>query len=411
MESNQYMKKVRKAILAIILVSQFIVTYLAALILTNKKKRVMIIAQNTHVGGTHTFLVNLISTLLKQENKITLVVPESETQDSQWEYFKHLGINIVTYKTQELPKIEYWYGPKHILRFYFAKDVINQLLYFLRLKIKTKSGTVVVSSAYPCSFLSTLLLPHTVLYFIHSMPWGKIDGGNKCLLKIISLLKRKILTVSEYAKQRIINKWSIQEPEFIRVIYNAVKLPSLNRAPLNTSTQLHIVTCGNVLGVKNPFMWIEIAKKVQALLPEVVVSFTWCGKGPFLAECKERTHNLPNIQFLGQVNNVFEILQQATIYFQPSLWESHGLAVVEAMAVGVPCIVTNEGGTAESIIDGYNGYTVDVSNEDLMVEKIVVLLQDEQTRHLMSERSIERYHQLFSLSVWETNFNLLKLAV
>ena len=394
-----------------LLVFQFFITYLVALILTNKKRRVMIIAQNSHVGGTHTFLVNLISTLLKQNDTITLVVPESETQDSQWEYFKNLGINIVTYKSKDLPKLEYWYGPKHILRYYFAKDVIKQILYFLYLKIKTKSGTVVVSSAYPCSFLSSLLLPHKVLYFIHSMPWGEIDGGNKNLLKIIQLLRKKILTVSEYSKQRIIKKWSINESDFIKVIYNAVKLPGQHKPFLNIATSLNVVTCGNVLGVKNPFLWIEIAKKVQSLLPEVVVNFSWCGKGPLFDECKERTHNSPNINFLGQVNNVFEVLQNATIYFQPSLWESHGLAVVEAMAVGVPCIVTSEGGTAESIVDGYNGYTVDVTNEAMMVEKLVYLLKDEQTRHLMAERSIERYHQLFSLSIWETNFNLLKLAV
>jgi glycosyltransferase involved in cell wall biosynthesis len=401
--------KYKKLFKGFILLEKFFVSYLNALFVSNNEKRIIIVAQNSHVGGTHTFLVNLLSNLVSQEKIITLVVPEIDSKDPQWLIFNNFPINVITYKNTDLPHLEYWYGPKHILRYYFAKDIIHQLIYFLRLKIQTRSGLLIVSSAYPCSFLSCLLLPHKVLYFIHSMPWGEIDGGNKKILAYAMSLKRNILTVSEYAKKRVLDKWSICETYFVKVLYNSVALTELTRQYeiCDSYPDYHVVTCGNVLGVKNPMLWIEIAKKVQQEFPHRKVIFTWCGNGPQYNECIAKTLKYPDIRFLGHVDNVFVVLQSATIYFQPSLWESHGLAVVEAMSLGIPCIVTKEGGTSESVIDGYNGYTVDVSDKNSVVEKLISLLRDSEMRNLMSKRAIERYSLLFSVGIWQKNFNQL----
>lgn len=47
------------------------------------------------------------------------------------------------------------------------------------------------------------------------------------------------------------------------------------------------------------------------------------------------------VKFHGQVNNIPEFLDSLDLYVQSSNWEGFGLAVVEAMAAGVPCLATN----------------------------------------------------------------------
>jgi glycosyltransferase involved in cell wall biosynthesis len=50
------------------------------------------------------------------------------------------------------------------------------------------------------------------------------------------------------------------------------------------------------------------------------------------------------VHFYGQVNNIPEFLDSLDIYVQSSNWEGFGLAVVEAMATGLPCLATDVDG-------------------------------------------------------------------
>ena len=42
--------------------------------------------------------------------------------------------------------------------------------------------------------------------------------------------------------------------------------------------------------------------------------------------------------------------------------ETFGLTIIEGMAYGLPAIVPNVGGPTEIVLNGYNGYTIDVTN-------------------------------------------------
>ena len=54
----------------------------------------------------------------------------------------------------------------------------------------------------------------------------------------------------------------------------------------------------------------------------------------------------------------------ATIAVIPSVYEPFGYAITEAMAAGVPVIVTNSGGAVEIVENGYSGLVVDVLSDD-----------------------------------------------
>lgn len=56
-----------------------------------------------------------------------------------------------------------------------------------------------------------------------------------------------------------------------------------------------------------------------------------------------------NVDFVGAINNVPEFLNQIDICVVPSRFEGFGLALIEAMAMGVPCVVSDVGGLKEIV--------------------------------------------------------------
>ncbi len=67
-------------------------------------------------------------------------------------------------------------------------------------------------------------------------------------------------------------------------------------------------------------------------------------------------------------------LQAADIYIQPSVQEGFCNAVLEAQAMGLPCIVSNAGGLSENILDGQTGWVVPKRNSEALAQKIEDIL-------------------------------------
>lgn len=74
-------------------------------------------------------------------------------------------------------------------------------------------------------------------------------------------------------------------------------------------------------------------------------------------ECSGLSHSA-RIYFAGQQNNVKEYLCASDFFVLPSLHENLSIAVLEACAVDLPCLVTNVGGNTEMIENGVNGLVI-----------------------------------------------------
>lgn len=87
-------------------------------------------------------------------------------------------------------------------------------------------------------------------------------------------------------------------------------------------------------------------------------------------------------------NPVFYALAEGFVL--PSLYEEWGLVVNEAMACGLPVIVSQTAGCAEDLVEnGKNGFLFDPTSEESLVEKVRLLFQDAERRAAMSRRSQE----------------------
>jgi len=83
-----------------------------------------------------------------------------------------------------------------------------------------------------------------------------------------------------------------------------------------------------------------------------------------------------NIKFLGKLENneVIKFLKATDIFIMTSEKVIFDLVVLEALACGTCCVVSNEGGNKEIIKDGENGFLIDIDDVDSIAKKIISIL-------------------------------------
>ena len=99
-----------------------------------------------------------------------------------------------------------------------------------------------------------------------------------------------------------------------------------------------------------------------------------------------------NISIHSRQEDVAKFYQQASVVLNMSdkrlFIETFGLTALEAMTAGLPVIVPTEGGIAEMVTDGVNGYKIDVADLDCIGDAIKKLLTDKTKYIQMAENAL-----------------------
>jgi glycosyltransferase involved in cell wall biosynthesis len=135
-----------------------------------------------------------------------------------------------------------------------------------------------------------------------------------------------------------------------------------------------------------------------------------CGDGPLKAQLElliSQNALTDQVKLLGSVDDLSEIYSVADIFVLPSRSEGLPLALLEAMASGLPVIATRVQGVGEVVDDGIHGLLVPLEDPDALGEAITKLVSDPESRHNMgvaaqlrvmqnytTERMCERYLDL-----------------
>lgn len=101
--------------------------------------------------------------------------------------------------------------------------------------------------------------------------------------------------------------------------------------------------------------------------------------------------------YTGFVENIFEVYAAADIFVCPSRFESYGVAVLEAMACGVPVVSTNRGGPSETVVEGVTGFLVPPRDAKQYAERILQLLEDPELRQKMGAAGRQHVAENFSI--------------
>lgn len=124
------------------------------------------------------------------------------------------------------------------------------------------------------------------------------------------------------------------------------------------------------------------------------------GTGPDKDKLVSLTESLgikDKVIFRGSCEDAIERIADSKVYVMSSLFEGMPNALMEAMAVGLPCVSTDcPNGPKELITDGENGLLVPLSDVDAMTEAILRLIEDEELSLKCSQgaREILKTHHI-----------------
>ena len=251
---------------------------------------------------------------------------------------------------------------------------------------------LVVSTADPGRMSVALYFPIPVLYILHSVPETCFGYLPRFYLRIGSLLKNRIMTVSKASAETISITMGIPLDK-ISVVYNSCRsIQHKLKAELPV-----IVTAGHLVPYKNPHGWLKVAQCV--IKQRADITFIWLGDGELLAPMREMVKTLgieDRVLLPGFVSDPYTWYEKSQVYFQPSLRESHGIAVLEAMSHGLPCVVSDTGGLPESVVDNETGFVCPPGDVTGFADRILALLGDPELRERMGSVGRLRTEQYFS---------------
>lgn len=153
---------------------------------------------------------------------------------------------------------------------------------------------------------------------------------------------------------------------------------------------------------KNLPLLLDIWAPIAASHPDARLLVA--GGGPLLQTLRERAAALglmASVRFTGYVPEAEKAAHYnlGDVFLFPSAMEGFGLAVVEAMASGLPVVASNRGSIPELVIDGEGGFVCDAKSAAPFVERVRRLLGDRPLRDKLGAANVERTAREFR---WET---------
>ena len=151
-----------------------------------------------------------------------------------------------------------------------------------------------------------------------------------------------------------------------------------------------IVGAGRMNAQKNFGLLIRSFANVANDFPEYNLKIF--GQGSLLDEHKNLAESLgigDRVEFPGYVSNIGEQIKDASLFVLSSDYEGMPNALMEAMALGLPCVSTNCpcGGPEFLIDDGKNGLLVNVNDEKMITDAIKKVLSDEEMSKKLGENA------------------------
>ena len=126
-----------------------------------------------------------------------------------------------------------------------------------------------------------------------------------------------------------------------------------------------------------------------------------------LIELCESKHISGSVKFMGVIpnNEVPKALNSMDVFVNCSKQESFGVAVVEAMACGIPVVATNCEGFKEIIENGKDGIIIENRDPALLSQKISLLLEDRELASSIVLRAKEKIERLYD---WSKNVSTME---
>ncbi len=300
--------------------------------------------------------------------------------------------------------------------------------------IQRRQPDLIVSWLYDASIVSRLAVMryrkiplvntlHSPDYDPETIKAGNWSSRNSKGLQIIDKISTKIANpyftaCSHFVAESYKRNLNVN-PSRIRVIYNFITLESLvseKTAPEQLKKSLGIpadgfvyINIGRLDPQKGQIYLLKAFQKVLADVPNahLIVVGTGHLENSYkkLAESLKIAHRT---YFLGNRKDIGVCLEAADVFVFPSLFEGLGIAIIEAMAKGLPCIASRLEVLREIIDDGISGLLVAPESETELAQAMVKVYRQPELREKLGKEAFETAHNQFLSRIlipeWEKLF-------
>jgi len=174
------------------------------------------------------------------------------------------------------------------------------------------------------------------------------------------------------------------------VVSEGLNFKPLNKVPRKEKFPV-IAYVGRLKRAKRADHAVEAFKIVKDRLPNAEL---WIiGDGYFRKEMEKLACG--GVRFFTNLSNKErrELMKRAWVLVNPSVREGFGLNVIEANALGVPCVAYDVHGLRDSIKNGETGLLVESGNINALADEIVKVLEDRKLRERLSKKALSHAEQ------------------
>jgi L-malate glycosyltransferase len=222
------------------------------------------------------------------------------------------------------------------------------------------------------------------------------------LFTVLALKKaHRVVSVSHFTSELI--KQELDYRQDIRVIHNGIDVSCFRPAPSRrdrSGKDVVVLYCGNLSRRKGVFLIPPIASKLS---PHIQIQYT---RG---LRTRSTLPALPTLIDIGNVpySCMPQLYQNVDILLFPTVREGFGLAVLEAMASGLPIVTTNCSSLPELVIHEKGGYLCDPGDPAGYADKINHLADSPSMRKEMGEFNRTRAEEMFTVQTMVSKYSNL----
>ncbi len=300
-------------------------------------------------------------------------------------------VHIIASGYRNLPKEEVQDGIRIRRVFYPAIPVIGIAWWYIKIPFVIRKIRPDVMHCMP----TQMAIPAFLYHATNSTPYVVMGQGSDVYLpwKFKNAIHRLVLSHAAYVlaltesmKQAISNfKFQISNLVVVPmgIDLNKIKGDANLRMTSESTNKKIILFAGDLKSVKGPEYLLEAFKKISG------AKLIMVGDGPEKETLKSMAQG--NVEFVGSVTNeaVLQYMAKADIFCMPSLSEGMPIALLEALASGLPVVASRAGGIPDVIEDGKHGFLVPPKNVNQLAQGLQQLIDDDALRQTMSQYNKE----------------------
>lgn len=323
-------------------------------------------------GGVENVLENLVRYLLRQGNEVTLMIPGCTQEQAQALFGERVTMYPAMRTLQEMKRYSLqWFWDRGL---YVLQKQLYRIRFFLRqfdVQIALKEGPTMrdLAGLYAKKRLAWV---HTDYQY---MRWTKgcfrsDKYERKCMMRF-----DKVVCVSESTANSIIQ--TIGNPGNLCVKYNPLDCKRIHKKAQQPclvekgTAGLLFISVGRLTSQKNYPLLLNVCAELEKKY-DFELWIVGDGHDRQALEQMIQNHQIKSVKLLGNQNNPYPFMKAADIFVSSAVFESYGLAIQEALVLGIP-VVTTECPAIREVFDTRFGLIVDTDFDALYaaMEKMI----------------------------------------